>query len=160
MKNLWPDFGITNDEITPKEILIAQGESLSKSTGNILAADISTEVVEMYEEDYLEPDIPEYPKYSKDISDNHNTEYFFHIFSIKAWKLKYSFNLLRVTHSTNLLRVTHSTLEVYPCFVKSPIANEEGRANNPKELEDLLSVIFSNEKVRKAIESVLIQSKT
>ena len=134
IKNLWSkDLLKDDDSLLPVTILQEQARYLNEMTKNIVIAKVSTQQIAL----------------SSKI--NETKRGILHSLQIVAPAIgNYDFELVRVVQEQLL---------PYPLKVSSPLTEERYGANNSKDLEDALVLVFNNPKTIAALQSLIMQSK-
>lgn len=135
MSNLWPQFNVNTEKISPKDILNVQISYLPEVTnyklkGNIISTLTQKETEELVPNDPTNNDM-------------------IHSMRIYAPSLNYTFTLLRLVHS-----LTSS----YPCKIHNNITNETFICNSIDELKIFLKQIFNNPKIKELNNNLIRQS--
>jgi hypothetical protein len=129
--SLWPtEFGEVG-QMTPIAILRQQGAALGQLTQNIVVGRVRTD---------------------------HDGEQFVHRFSLYCAPLGYSIDLLVVKHGVDLYP---ALINVAPQIIQVPSYTDAAgdMAKDPERLKQILREIFSREKTKQIVASLLAQSR-
>ncbi|HKV41840.1 MAG TPA: hypothetical protein VJX67_21730 [Blastocatellia bacterium] len=137
-KNLWPDDIAAVSTVTPLGILKRQAAALGEQTKNIVEARVRT--------DPIVGVVGRYPPSRVAAPGGGSLS---HIFQLVAPAL--------ANYTYALFTARHPAVDLYPCTID--FDGKSYDAGSSEELERILSTVFSSEKTRRIVGSLLSQSQ-